>query len=138
MVVGRCPRPRQRKCSLHLRPMASPPISRLRFVSPEGEPLAGPPEWAPCEIEIAADQEQLSSLRIWRGDERLNIALTITEGVPRIVADWPRSGAGSYLLRLEPPDGDEILPLRIRPKKLPQEAFEVLLDDLQRRLPATI
>src|SRR4051812_26224818 len=103
MVAGPCRRRRQRRCSLRLRPMVSPPTSRLRFVSPEGELLAGPPEWAACEIEIDADQAQLPGLNIWRGDERLNIALTITDGVPRIVAAWPRSGAGSYVLRLEHP-----------------------------------
>jgi hypothetical protein len=121
-----------------LKPMVSPPTSRLRFISSVGDLLEAPPEWAPCRIEIDAEPDSLASLELRRGEERLQISLTIIDGTPKVIAEWPRAGAGSYRIYLRHPDGDETLECSIRPEKLTQAAFEALLEDLQQRLPATI
>jgi hypothetical protein len=120
--------------------MASPPTSRLRFVTHAGEALDAPPEWTPCRLEIDAAPTalELEAIRIYRGDEPLEVALAVVDGTTRLIAEWPRAGAGGYRLRLELPEGAETLDCTVRPQKLSMAAFERLLEDLQRRLPATI
>jgi hypothetical protein len=118
--------------------MASPHISKFRFVSDNDQPLDAPLEWTPCRVEIDADPESLADLELFRGEERLEIRLTVKGGVSRITARWPRAGAGSYRLRLKHPGGVEARDCYVRPQKLTQEAFAAMLVDLQRRLPATI
>jgi hypothetical protein len=118
--------------------MASPPTSRLRFLSLEGEPVAAPPEWAPCQVEIRADPSDWADLQLTRNTEELPISLTKVAGMARVIAEWPRAGAGRYLLRLRHPDWIETLDCAVRPEKLSETAFEQLLVDLQQRLPATI
>ena len=53
-------------------------------------------------------------------------------------AEWPRSGAGQYELTLR--TAEHVLTSRcyVRPEKLSKEAVAELVDDLQRRLPASI
>jgi hypothetical protein len=118
--------------------MVSPRTSRLRFLSLEGELIATPPEWAPCRVEILADPSDSADLQLERNAEQLPISLSKLGGVSRIIADWPRAGAGRYLLTLRHPDWNETLECTVSPEKLSKAAFEQLLVELQQRLPATI
>ena len=54
------------------------------------------------------------------------------------MADWDSAGTGRYRLRLDAPTAREERLITVYPEKISQEAFGELLDDLQRRLPATL
>jgi hypothetical protein len=121
--------------------MASPHTSpSVRFVSASGETLDSPPEWTPCQIEIDVPLASWEELELRRNDIVLEHYVTKVDGAARIVATWPRSGAGKYTMALTHPDWPEAstYTCAIRPEKLSDEAYRQLLDDLQRRLPASI
>src|ERR1700690_2428013 len=121
--------------------MASPPTSpSVRFISREGGIIPAPPEWAACRVEVDVDSDKWGDLTLLRNGVALPLALTNVGGERRIVAEWPRSGAGSYVLNLSHPDWahPERCTCTIEPEKLSPDAYRRLLDDLQRRLPATI
>jgi len=63
-------------------------------------------------------------------------------GRPRVLAQWPRAGAGHYQLEVTGRDGDtpwiERGTWTVPSRKLPPDEVRQLVDDLERRLPASI
>lgn len=118
--------------------MDSAPTSSLRFCDRAGQPLAGPPEWRPALLEILVPVEHWHAVSVTVNGRPLEIYQRRQEGQHRLVADWDAAGAGHYRLRLEAPAAREERLFTVYPEKISQESFAALLDDLQRRLPATI
>jgi hypothetical protein len=121
--------------------MASPrTFPNVRFISAAGEEIDSPLEWTPCQIEIDVPLASWEALELRRNDIALVLNIRKVDGVARIVATWPRSGAGKYTLVLTHRDWPEASTYgcAIRPEKLSEAAYRQLLDDLQRRLPASI
>jgi hypothetical protein len=79
-----------------------------------------------------------AELELTRNDEPLPISLSLAGGPPRIIAEWPRAGAGRYLVTVRHPDWSESMECEVAPEKLSSAAYQQLLLDLQQRLPATI
>jgi hypothetical protein len=125
--------------------MVSPPTSSpetpaplLGFRGLDGTPLVAPDEWAPAYVEVRVPVEDRHRVRVARNGSALPILLRVLDGSELIVAEWPRSGPGHYSLSLECPPIRTEQRLTITPKKITREAFAVLLDDLERRLPAAV
>jgi hypothetical protein len=118
--------------------MGSPVTSRLSFRSRDGAILPAPPEWAPCSVILDIPESDWETATLTCAGQQLRLYLAKLDGAPAVIADWPRSGAGGYELRLSWPGGEATLATTITPEKLSQEAFEALIDDLQGRLPATV
>ncbi|MGD9713661.1 MAG: hypothetical protein AB7V46_16600, partial [Thermomicrobiales bacterium] len=118
---------------------ASPPISKLQFLSEEGAPQPGPLEWARARIAIDCPAGSLSTARLTRNRKPLSLSEKVVNGSVALVADWPLSGAGHYELQLElAGDVVEVSRWTVEPAKLSSAAFSDLLDDLENRLPVTI
>lgn len=117
--------------------MVSSASFELRFLTLEGQDLLAPPEWAPCLVEIRGPWEW-DTVALRRGSETLDISVRKVAGQTRVVADWTRSGAGRYELELRAADHLSRTQCYVRPEKLSETAVEELVDDLQRRLPASI
>lgn len=120
--------------------MVSSPTSELRFLSVAGEPLEGPSEWSRCLVWIERDPSEWERLRLRRNGEELPLYLKHIGSTARILADWPLSGAGAYRLELCDVLGSPLArrTCRVAPRKLSEEGFHTLVDDLHRRLPATV
>jgi predicted component of viral defense system (DUF524 family) len=119
--------------------MASPPTSRLRFLSSSGSSLPSPQEWQPALIQVDAPGYSLRSIRLEQHGEQLPISLRVLAGEERVLVDWPRSGPGSYELRLLLDGAEiEVHRLGIKPMKITPVAFARLLEDLESQLPAAI
>jgi hypothetical protein len=68
----------------------------------------------------------------------LPLALRRLGGAVRVVAEWPRSGTGSYALALRAPAGEHGRVVTVHPEKLSPAAFARLLEDLELHLPAAV
>jgi hypothetical protein len=119
--------------------MNSSPTSSILFRDPaSGDLLDQPREWQPAQIELAVDIDDWESLRLWRNGAPMRLYRTRTGGHDRILADWPRSGAGHYRLQLVLGRDTEEETVRLPPQKIGVEAFVHLLTDLESRLPFSI
>jgi hypothetical protein len=118
--------------------MDSPPTSTFRFWSRQREVLAAPPEWEPGFIELPIPSGAWEGALLLRQGHETEIYERHLGGTARAVADWPRSGAGFYGLRLEL--GDEVFEeiWRVSPAKLSAESVANMVSDLEARLPAGI
>src|SRR5215211_7459097 len=117
--------------------MGSPPTSRLRFLATsDGTPADGtsvdaPREWSPALVEVLVPIDRWVEVRLWRQEEELPVYLKRLGGQPRILADWPRSGAGRYRLRLEWLGETEERIVAVGPQKISSESYARLLEDLE-------
>ena len=119
--------------------MDLPPTSSLRFLDVDGGPLAAPPEWAPALVEVKASHDLWDDIRLERNDGPLTLSLRTVGGRGRIVADWPRSGAGHYELRLAVPGHPtQLVAVTVLPRKISASGYAALLADLDARLPISI
>jgi hypothetical protein len=124
--------------------MDSPPSSRLRFlaaaegIGADGTPVDAPREWSPGFVEVLVPINRCEEVRLWRQGEELPVYLKRLGGQPRILADWPRSGAGRYRLRLECLGATEERIVSVGPEKLTSESYARLLEDLESRLPVSV
>jgi len=117
--------------------MASPRSSSWRFLTKAGEPLERPAEWTEALIEVFA--EDWTAARVTRNGSELAVyAGRVAHGAPRVLVDWPRSGAGRYHVEVTVAGQSEHELVTLPPAKLSEAAFEQLLEDLQLRLPASI
>jgi hypothetical protein len=109
----------------------------LRFLTLDGQELSAPQEWMPCFVEVLATHD-LEQLQLLRGRQALELGIRKVGGALRVVAEWPRSGAGRYELKLQAAQGTSTTQCYVRPEKLSQDGVDELIDDLQRRLPASV
>lgn len=120
--------------------MASSPISRLRFLGETGVELDAPLEWTRCLIGIDCPPEDWQQVALSRNGLPMPVFVKELGGQPRVLADWPLSGAGNFELTLEV--GKKVWResqiCSITPRKLSAASVEKMLSDLQRRLPASI
>src|SRR5690242_7526145 len=91
--------------------MDLPPFSTFRFWSADRELLPEPPEWETGYVELPVSPDTWDSVRLLRQSQEVDVYVRHLGGEARVVADWPRSGAGFYGLRLE--DGEEVLDEKI-------------------------
>src|SRR5688572_13960750 len=92
--------PRPRRCEMSSRGMDSPPTSSFAFFSTSGGRQAGPLEWAPGLLAVAAEPHEWSEAELWRNGNEMPLSLRRVGGEVRVVADWPLSGTGHYQLDL--------------------------------------
>jgi hypothetical protein len=124
--------------------MGLPPSSSLRFLAAadgtltDGTSVDAPREWSPAFVEIFVPIDRWEDVRLWRQGEELPVYLKRLGGRPRLLADWPRSGAGRYRLRLECLAETEERIVNVRPEKISSESYARLLEDLEGRLPVSV
>lgn len=120
--------------------MGSPPISRIQFLDSGGSSLETPLEWQTCLIVISEETERWDHVSLERNHEPLPTRIERVAGQPRIVATWPFSGAGRFRLslRLGHDAYNEEIIIEVSPQKISRNELHELVEDLDRRLPATI
>ncbi len=118
--------------------MDSSPSSRFQVLAENGDRLDAPVEWTPCLLSIDYDLADWQRLELLRNGKPLQLYVTKLGGGTQILADWGLMGAGSYELELTNGSWRETRTFFVSPQKLTDDGYRRLLDDLQRRLPATI
>ncbi|HEY0024424.1 MAG TPA: DUF2357 domain-containing protein [Longimicrobium sp.] len=87
-------------------------------------------------MNVPAAEWETAELR--RNTQPLPLSLRRLGGAVRVLAEWPRSGTGSYALALRTPAGEHRRVVTIHPEKLSPASFAGLLEDLELHLPAAI
>ena len=118
--------------------MESPPISKIRFVDTNGNFIEAPAEWTPALVELAVPIEQWQGCRIWLQGRDLPVRATKLSGRASVVAEWPLANPGHYRVRAVWPDGADERTVSIKPRKIGEESFSRLLDDLESAFPSAI
>jgi hypothetical protein len=120
--------------------MDSPPSSEppIRLLDAAGRSCDAPREWQPHWVEVAVPPAEWDVVELRRNGEPLPLTLRRLGGAVRVVAEWPRSGTGSYALTLRTPRGEHRHVVSVHPEKLAPAAFARLLEDLELHLPAAV
>lgn len=107
----------------------------FRFLSTDGTSLAQPLEWTPCFVE-ACGLDKWEDCSLFLQGEPLELCKTRKHGTMGIYAEIPRCGAGRYQLELKH-DSTTLYNISfiITPRKLGEETFYRLLDEVQFELP---
>jgi hypothetical protein len=130
---------RQKGCEMDSLSTASPPTSRLQFLSEDGASLKGPLEWTRAQIVIECPAGSLSTAKLKRNGTSLSLSERVIDDSVKLVAEWPLSGVGHYELQLALGDDFvEVSRWTVQPAKISSAAFGSLLDDLENRLPVTV
>jgi hypothetical protein len=117
--------------------LASPLSSeiKLRFRRMDGAPC-DVAEWTGLLLELPGPAEDWESWVVTVNGEARLVSLRRLAGIPCCVCDWPESGAGRYRIIMDHPDwGRRTHDFFLPPAKLGDGALEVLVNDLERRLP---
>jgi hypothetical protein len=118
--------------------MASPPISRIRFLDLSGKYIVGPLEWKSALIDVDATSDDWRSIELSIQGTPTSVRVEHRFGQDRLLADWPLSGTGNYKVMLNIGSYAETRVITIRPRKINDAAYTFMIDDLQRRLPTSI
>ena len=120
--------------------MESPAISHKFRSTEAGYPyIDAPYEWTPALMELQVDPSQWLDTRVkLQGVELEVYQRKGPDGDPIVVAEWPRSGPGFYRLVTQIGEVSSSVDIAIRPKKISEESYERLIDDLETNLPASI
>ncbi|MBN9392395.1 MAG: DUF2357 domain-containing protein [Chloroflexi bacterium] len=120
--------------------MDSPLISEknIQFFDMGGALLAGPAEWLPALMVIPVPLGLWEQVEVRLQDRPVTLSIRKINGVSRILAEWPRSGPGNYLVTYRQGMTIHEQLVTIFPQKISQEAFRIMLDDLQNKLPGAI
>lgn len=116
----------------------SPRTSEPRFVDSYGNPRGTPAEWTPALLAIDGDPANLAGLRVTINGRPSVVSVRMFGGRMAVVAEWPRAGPGWYDVEVVHPDRIARHRLRIAPAKISQQAFGLMLEDLEFRLPVAI
>jgi hypothetical protein len=120
---------------MDLPPTSEPPI---RLLDATGLACDTPREWQPHWVEVDVPPMEWETAELRRNGLPLPLALRRLGGAVRVVAEWPRSGTGSYALALRTPAGEHGRVVTVHPEKLSPAAFARLLEDLELHLPAAV
>lgn len=120
--------------------MDSPPTSEppIRLLDAAALPCDAPREWQPHWVEVDVPAAEWESAELRRNGQPLPLALRRLGGAVRVVAEWPRSGTGSYALALRTLAGEHRRVVTVHPEKLSPASFAHLVEDLELHLPAAI
>src|SRR5687767_4224274 len=89
----------------------------LRFLNGEGTPIDGPVEWTPALLEVVIDPAHWAVTELLMQGAPVPLVLRQLDGRPQIIAEWPRSSAGRYVIRVSSPVGNASHQVIIRPAK---------------------
>lgn len=110
----------------------------VMFLDLNGEAIDRPREWTEALVEVAAEPQKWESMRLTVNQSDRALTLRRVGSRVRVIAEWPRSNAGSYVIRAELNETSVTRSVTIMPGKLSAESFATLLSDLESRLPAAV
>ena len=110
----------------------------LRLLDRTGAPADAPREWEPMLVEARVPAEAWERAELTRNGVTFPLALRRLGGAARVVADWPRSSCGRYVLVLRLDGEEHRAEWEVHPEKIGPAAFGRMLDDLEARLPASV
>lgn len=119
--------------------MDSPATSpSIRFLDLKGTPVDSPKEWKEALIEVQIVPAVWTFLDLTINDSPQEISLRQLNGQTRVIADWPRSNAGTYNVKVRWGDSSICRRTTVTPTKLSAKSFEAMITDLESKLPAAI
>ena len=120
--------------------MWSPTSNSVQFYSQAThQPLRnGPGERREAWLAIPEALGDWTKLQAWIQDREVPVSRVVADGAPRTVVPWPRSGAGRHRAEARGDDGPWHASIEIHSETIDRAAFIELLEDLARRLPASI
>ncbi|HEX8689252.1 MAG TPA: DUF2357 domain-containing protein [Solirubrobacterales bacterium] len=120
--------------------MALSRTSRLAFLSEDGQQIEAPLEWTKALVSIDCEVGEWRQPRLTCNAQPIPLYVCRLDERDRVLGRWLRSGAGHYELQLTWDDGswEESRICTVEPSKLDSSAVTTMLDDLNRRLPASI
>jgi len=110
----------------------------MRFRERSGELVPAPREWCEHYLELPDLGDAWDQARVSVNGTALAVQARRLDGRRRVVAEWPRSPAGRYLVAVVHGDTRDESTVEVPPAKLGEEEFETLLADLQTGLPQSI
>ena len=111
----------------------------LRFLDVSGKALNAPREWEPALVELLIDPDDWENVRLAYQDGELAVYAGKLEGTKRVLADWPRSGAGHYRLQFfTHGQAEALLTVTVNSRKISQGQFAQLIADLEYKLPSEV
>ena len=110
----------------------------MRFLGPDGLEIAGPREWEPATINLDVDAEAWESVRLFVNGSDTPVRAARIAGQTAVLADWGRSGPGSYRVVLVKDGERQEATITISSAKLGHAGFSALLEDLTLRLPTSV
>lgn len=111
----------------------------LRFIDSAGDIHSVPREWQTATVLVDWVRPELwMDARAFIQGEPLPLRLQMFQGTAKVVADWERAAAGTWKIRVT--SGYESIDhtFFIEPAKISRAEVEVLVDDLEERLPPSI
>jgi len=113
-------------------------LSSLSFLTVDGVGLDEPREWEPAVVRIDVPVDDWSRTTLTVNGQSVSVYAGRRGNVAGVFADWPRSGPGRYrLTALHSGEPSEQL-VTIGSRKLGDQGFASLLDELENQLPASI
>ncbi len=110
----------------------------MQFYVADGSPQDAPREWEPAVIDLEIDPNAWESVQFSINGLAVPVYVARRFGENRTLADWPRSGPGSYRLRLEAAGASSTRTVTVGSAKLGTDGLAALIEDIERRLPASI
>lgn len=110
----------------------------MQFFSADGSSIEGPREWDPAVIDLGVEPDDWESVGLTINGIAAVVYAARRFGESRTLADWPRSGPGAYRLVVETRTGSRSRTVTVGSAKLGVRGLADLIEDLERRLPASI
>lgn len=119
-------------------PSAWPTPPRIQFRTVDGTAAPAPREWEPMWLEVVAPPANWESATVRVGGRPVPVSLRRLGDAVRMVAEWPRSGPGTYRIEVEASGERSAHTATVRPAKISPAEFEALLTALETELPASV
>ena len=120
--------------------MVSQAISHKFRSTASGHPLLdSPSEWELALVDVQVPPNDAVRVQVFLQGRLLEVSIRFdADNIPFVTCEWPRSGAGNYLLETRIGDSIARTEITIRPSKISTESYDRLIEDLEGYLPASI
>ena len=118
--------------------MESPLIFNLGFINKKGQTIDQPNEWEPVALHIHIDPSDWDQYTLLINFKQQELFLKKINGEKKLVTDFIRLSAGHYKITFKYHNQVNYERFSIYPKKISNESFKTMLEDLVYGLPADI
>ena len=110
----------------------------MRFLGPDGLEISVPREWEPAIIDLDVHPEGWESVRLSVNGNDMPVRVERIAGQASVLADWTRSGPGSYRVVVNKAGERQEVTVTISSAKLGDAGLSALTEELTFRLPTSV